>query len=225
MFPLELPVRVNNFPPYSEFCSDFFHSYFVVGSVESICTVVCFLLGNSPAPELYMPKFAYTIQTPENYPEESIQHSEHGKSLKWRICTVVFRILNCVRSQGFNQACAYPQKERRKRQRYRRNHDFLGSYTANLSNKDTTEYIDFEAVGVGVRARLRKIYHSKQFMLNYWSKKYHEDLMNELWGRNWWGGVNLFWYIQSPATSSPSSGSKPHSLSTMSIWPLVHKCY
>jgi len=31
---------------------------------------------------------AYTskIQTPGNYPEESIQHSEHGKSLKSRIC-------------------------------------------------------------------------------------------------------------------------------------------
>ena len=25
---------------------------------------------------------AYNIQTPENYPEESIQHSEHGESLK-----------------------------------------------------------------------------------------------------------------------------------------------
>ena len=28
---------------------------------------------------------AYKIQTPGNYPEESIQHSEHGKSLKCRI--------------------------------------------------------------------------------------------------------------------------------------------
>jgi hypothetical protein len=27
---------------------------------------------------------AYKIQTPGNYPEESIQHSEHGKSLKLR---------------------------------------------------------------------------------------------------------------------------------------------
>jgi hypothetical protein len=25
---------------------------------------------------------AYKIQTPENYPEESIQHSEHGESLE-----------------------------------------------------------------------------------------------------------------------------------------------
>jgi len=27
---------------------------------------------------------AYKIQTPRNYPEESIKHSEHGKSLKSR---------------------------------------------------------------------------------------------------------------------------------------------
>jgi hypothetical protein len=28
---------------------------------------------------------AYKLQTPGNYPEESIQHSEHGESLKSRI--------------------------------------------------------------------------------------------------------------------------------------------
>jgi len=28
---------------------------------------------------------AYKFQTPGNYPEESIQHSEHGESLKSRI--------------------------------------------------------------------------------------------------------------------------------------------
>jgi len=28
---------------------------------------------------------AYKIQTPGNYPEKSIQHSEHGESLKSRI--------------------------------------------------------------------------------------------------------------------------------------------
>ena len=28
---------------------------------------------------------AYKIKTPRNYPEESIQHKEHGKSLKSRI--------------------------------------------------------------------------------------------------------------------------------------------
>jgi len=29
---------------------------------------------------------AYKIQTPGNYPKEIIQHSEHGESLKSRIC-------------------------------------------------------------------------------------------------------------------------------------------
>ena len=31
---------------------------------------------------------AYKIQTPGNYPEESIQHTEHGESLKSRIHSV-----------------------------------------------------------------------------------------------------------------------------------------
>jgi len=34
---------------------------------------------------------AYTIQTPENYPEESIQHSAHGESLKSRILNIYCR--------------------------------------------------------------------------------------------------------------------------------------
>ena len=34
---------------------------------------------------------AYKIQTPRNYPQESIQYSEHGESLKSRIC-YLFRI-------------------------------------------------------------------------------------------------------------------------------------
>jgi len=32
----------------------------------------------------YSETSAYKIQKPENYPEESIQHSEHGESLKSR---------------------------------------------------------------------------------------------------------------------------------------------
>jgi len=32
----------------------------------------------------YSETSAYKIQTPENYPEESIQHSEHGEILKSR---------------------------------------------------------------------------------------------------------------------------------------------
>jgi hypothetical protein len=33
---------------------------------------------------------AYKIQMPVNYPEESIQHSEHGESLKSRIPRNIF---------------------------------------------------------------------------------------------------------------------------------------
>jgi hypothetical protein len=35
---------------------------------------------------------AYKIQTPGNYPEENIQHTKHGESLKSRTCCVVFLI-------------------------------------------------------------------------------------------------------------------------------------
>jgi len=81
---------------------------------------LCFLLGDSPASEFYMPTFrnalfhlhrrigilhtyppmkmeqtecsetsAYKIQTPRNYPEENIQHSEHGESWKSRIYFII----------------------------------------------------------------------------------------------------------------------------------------
>jgi len=36
--------------------------------------------------------FAYKIQTPGNYPEESIQHSEQGESLKSRFIIFLQRI-------------------------------------------------------------------------------------------------------------------------------------
>ena len=38
---------------------------------------------------------AYEIQTPGNYPEESIQHSEHGESLKLGTETVVIQRCCC----------------------------------------------------------------------------------------------------------------------------------
>jgi len=36
---------------------------------------------------------AYKIQTPGNYPEENIQHTEHGESLKSRIHEVFFCVI------------------------------------------------------------------------------------------------------------------------------------
>jgi hypothetical protein len=57
---------------------------------KHVSTVVCFLLGG-----IYLPMkmeqtecsetLAFKLQTPGNHPEESIQHSEHGESLKSRM--------------------------------------------------------------------------------------------------------------------------------------------
>ena len=68
---------------------------FFISNFRHVLNVVCFLLGNSPVSEFYMPMFhrrvgtylptkmeqtecsktlAYKIQMPGNYPEESIQH-------------------------------------------------------------------------------------------------------------------------------------------------------
>ena len=89
--------------------------------------VVCFLLGDSLASELYMPTFrntpsvpssqadrcaptclgrgnrqecsetsAYKIQTSGNYPEESIQHSEHGESMKSRMVPHIYKSTHSV---------------------------------------------------------------------------------------------------------------------------------
>jgi hypothetical protein len=44
-------------------------------------------MKNSSYLPAYEEALAYKIQTPGNYPEESIHHSEHGESLKSRIGT------------------------------------------------------------------------------------------------------------------------------------------
>ena len=69
------------------FCTVFFVLFVYV---YLFLFVVCFLLGSSPASEFYMPTFRNTAyedgtecsETSGNYPEESIQHTEHGESLK-----------------------------------------------------------------------------------------------------------------------------------------------
>jgi len=50
---------------------------------------------------------AYKIQTPGNYPEESIQHSEHGDSLKSRIYKVYIKMEGALRSISCNRTCMY----------------------------------------------------------------------------------------------------------------------
>jgi hypothetical protein len=55
---------------------------------------------------------AYKIQVPRNYPEENIQHSEHGESLKSRIFgrTFSFYIFelfnNCIVMAGMSKEVA-----------------------------------------------------------------------------------------------------------------------
>jgi len=54
----------------------------LISNFRRVLIVVCFLLGDSPASEIYMPTFrntvcsetsAYKFQTPGNHPKESIQ--------------------------------------------------------------------------------------------------------------------------------------------------------
>jgi hypothetical protein len=52
---------------------------------------------------------AYKIQTPGNYPEESIQHSEHGESFKSRnpfcFIHISLRITSRVKEKAPNLKC------------------------------------------------------------------------------------------------------------------------
>ena len=50
---------------------------------------------------------AYKIQMPENYAEESIQHSEHGKSFKSRMYKVYIKMEDALRSISCNKTCMY----------------------------------------------------------------------------------------------------------------------
>ena len=69
--------------------------------------VVCFLLGDSPASDLYMPTFrntsAYINQTPGSHPKENKQHSEHGESLKSRIHANVLQVASYFHSSHYLQ--------------------------------------------------------------------------------------------------------------------------
>jgi len=44
---------------------------------------------------------AYKIQTPGNYPEENIQHTEHGESLKSRM------FLNCTEAETLGRVSPF----------------------------------------------------------------------------------------------------------------------
>jgi len=74
---------------------------FQFSSLKVYPIIVCFLPGNSAADKCTYPPMkmeqtecsetsAYKIQTPRNYPEESIQHTEQGEILKSRIYPISF---------------------------------------------------------------------------------------------------------------------------------------
>ena len=68
---------------------------------DKSAVVVCSLLCNSPASEFYMPTFRNVdikFRRRGNYPEENIQHTEHGESLKSKSAVV-----NCYGK--FNLSC------------------------------------------------------------------------------------------------------------------------
>ena len=46
--------------------------------------------------------WTYKLQTPGNYPEESIQHTEHGESLKSRIIITCYSKLININNNGTN---------------------------------------------------------------------------------------------------------------------------
>jgi hypothetical protein len=51
---------------------------FLISNFRRVLNVVCFLLGNSPESEFCINDKLYKIQTPGNYPEESIQHDRQS---------------------------------------------------------------------------------------------------------------------------------------------------
>jgi hypothetical protein len=59
----------------------------------------------------YFETSAYKIQTPGNYPEENIQHSEHGESLKSIIfvnCCHLLYFVWAPRMEHFYNGIAFP---------------------------------------------------------------------------------------------------------------------
>jgi len=53
----------------------------------------------------------YKIQTPGNYPEENIQHSEHSESLKSRKLRVIVKIVIRFRAKFIDKANNYRRPE------------------------------------------------------------------------------------------------------------------
>ena len=57
---------------------------------------------------------AYKIQTPGNYPKESIQHTEHGESLKLRINCDLFKSGGLLEEYAVHQGICLKRREYQK---------------------------------------------------------------------------------------------------------------
>ena len=75
---LQIVEGVLQFPPHRG-------EVFLISSFRRVQNVVCFLLGDSPASDLYMPIYAYINQTPGNHPKENKQHEKHVKQITVRV--------------------------------------------------------------------------------------------------------------------------------------------
>ena len=117
------------------------YGVFLISNFRCVLNVACFLLGNSPASEFYMPTFrntvcfifigrqlrvewfytqlpayedgtecsetsAYKIQTPENYPKESIQNTECW----WEWCVRRYRVIRVSPTWRYNSFIKIPTR-------------------------------------------------------------------------------------------------------------------
>jgi len=80
-----------------------FHLYRQVGA--DFCTYLPMKMEQTECSETS----AYKIQTPGNYPEENIQHSEHGESLKSRIYSIISSILTPSYFIVWTAICTLPE--------------------------------------------------------------------------------------------------------------------
>jgi len=61
---------------------------------------LCCMLSSGYLPGVWS-LYAYKLQTPGNYPEESIQHPEHGESSKSR-CNLCYDLGVCLEASTYN---------------------------------------------------------------------------------------------------------------------------
>jgi hypothetical protein len=61
--------------------------WFLISNFRRVVNVVCFLLVNSPASEFYMPTFRNTLSVPSSYPHTKMEQTECSETLAYKIQT------------------------------------------------------------------------------------------------------------------------------------------